>query len=79
VSSQSVSGGSSSRSLMIILAVIAVLALVLAILWLTGSAPAFLDSGSHVKNAGGSHLIRGIAALVVAAVCGAGAWWTGKK
>jgi hypothetical protein len=79
VSSQSVSGGSSKRSLVIILGVIAVLALVLAILWLTGSAPSFLDSGSHVKNSGGSHLFRGIAGLVVAVVCGAGAWWTGKK
>jgi hypothetical protein len=79
VSSESVSGGGSNRSLVIILAVIAVLALVLAVLWLTGSAPAFLDSGSHVKNSGGSHLIRGIAALVVAVICGAGAWWTGKK
>lgn len=79
MSSQSVSGGSSKRSLVIILGVIAALALVLAILWLTGSAPSFLDSGSHVKNSGGGHLFRGIAALVVAVACGAGAWWTGKK
>jgi hypothetical protein len=79
VSSQSVSGGSSKRSLVIILGVVAVVALILAILWLTGSAPSFLDSGSHVKNAGGGHLYRGIAALVVAVLCGAGAWWTGKK
>lgn len=79
MSSQSVSGGSSKRSLMLILAVIAGLALILAILWLTGSAPSFLDSGSHVKSSGGSHLFRGVAALVLAVVCGAGAWWTGKK
>lgn len=79
MSSQSVSSSSSKRSLVIILAIIAAVALILAILWLTGSAPSFLDSGSHVKNSGGNHLFRGIAALVVAAVCGAGAWWTGKK
>jgi hypothetical protein len=77
VSSQSVSGGS-KRSLTIILAIIAVIALVLAILWLSGSAPSFLNSGSHVKG-GGNHIYRGIAGLVVAVVCGAGAWWTNKK
>jgi hypothetical protein len=79
VSSQSVSGGSSKRSLVIILAVVAVLLIILAILWLTGSAPSFLDSGSHVKNSSGGHLYRGIAALVVGVVCAVGAWWTGKK
>lgn len=79
MSSESVSGGNSNRSLMIILAVIGVVALILAILWLTGSAPSFLDSGSHVKSSSGHHLIRGVAALVVAVACGAGAWWTGKK
>ena len=77
MSSQSVSGGS-KRSLTIILAIIAVIALVLAILWLSGSAPSFLNSGSHVKGCGG-HIYRGIAGLVVAIVCGAGAWWTNKK
>jgi hypothetical protein len=77
VSSQSVSGGS-KRSLTIILGVIAVIALVLAILWLSGAAPSFLNSGSHVKG-GGNHIYRGIAALVVAIACGAGAWWTNKK
>jgi phosphotransferase system glucose/maltose/N-acetylglucosamine-specific IIC component len=78
VSSESVSRGGSNRSLMIILAVVAVIALILGILWISGSAPSFLDSGSHVKN-GGNHIYRGIAALVVAIACGAGAWWTGKK
>jgi hypothetical protein len=77
VSSQSVSGGS-KRSLTIILAVIGVIALVLAILWLSGAAPSFLNSGSHVKG-GGNHIYRGIAGLVVAIACGAGAWWTNKK
>ena len=77
MSSQSVSSASSKRSLAIILGIVAVIALVLAVLWLTGSAPSFLDSGSHVKN--GNHLFRGIAGLVVAIVCGAGAWWTGRK
>jgi len=77
VSSQSVSDGGSKRTLVIVLAVVAVLALVAAILWLTGSAPSFLDSGSHVKS--GNHLLRGIAGLVIAIACGAGAWWTSKK
>ncbi len=77
MSTQSVSGGS-KRSLTIILAVIAVVALVLGVLWLAGAAPSFLDSGSHVKG-GGNHVYRGIAGLVVAVVCGAGAWWTNKK
>ena len=54
------------------------IALVLAILWLSGAAPSFLNSGSHVKG-GGNHIYRGIAALVVAIACGAGAWWTNKK
>lgn len=78
MSSQSVPGGGSKRSLVIILAVVAVIALVLAILWLTGSAPSFLNSGSHVKG-NGNHLYRGIAALVAAIVLGAGAWWANKK
>lgn len=78
MSSQTVSGGS-KRALTIILAVIAVLALVAAILWLSGASPAFLNSGSHVKGSGGHHLFRGIAGLVVAIVCGAGAWFTNKK
>jgi hypothetical protein len=76
VSSQSMSGGS-KRSLVIILAVIAVIALVLAILWFAGASPSFLNSGSHVKN--GGHIFRGVAGLLVAIVCGVGAWWTNKK
>ena len=78
MSSQSVSGGS-KRALTIVLAVIAVLALVAAILYLAGASPSFLNSGSHVKGSGGHHLFRGIAALVVAVVAGAGAWFTNKK
>jgi len=77
VSSQSVSG-SSKRTLTIILAIIAVIALVLAILWFAGVSPSFLNSGSHVKGSG-SHLFRGVAALVVAIVCGIGAWFTNKR
>jgi uncharacterized membrane protein YidH (DUF202 family) len=77
VSSQSVSDGGSKRTLVIVLAIIAVIALVLGILWLTGSAPSFLDSGSHVKS--GNHLLRGAVALVVGIACAAGAWWTSKK
>ena len=76
MSSESVSGGS-KRSLTIILAIVAVISLILAILWLSGAAPSFLNSGSHVKS--GGHIFRGIAGLVVAIVCGAGAWWTAKK
>jgi len=74
-----VPGGGSRRSLVIILGVVAVVALVVAILWLTGTAPSFMDKGSHVKSSSGGHLFRGIAALVVAVVLGAGAWWTSKK
>jgi uncharacterized membrane protein YidH (DUF202 family) len=72
-----VSGGS-KRSLAVILAIIAVIALILGILWFAGAAPSFLDSGSHVKN-GGNHLYRGAVAIVVAVVLGAGAWFTTRK
>jgi hypothetical protein len=78
VSSESVSGGGSNRSLVIILAIVAAIALILGILWITGSAPSFLDSGSHVKG-GGNHIFRGVAGFVVAIACGIGAWWTNKK
>ncbi|HUC23106.1 MAG TPA: hypothetical protein VMA73_10405 [Streptosporangiaceae bacterium] len=77
MTTQSVSSGGSKRSLVIILAVIAVIALILGVLWFAGAAPSFLDSGSHVKN--GGHIFRGVAGIVVALVCGAGAWWTNKK
>jgi hypothetical protein len=77
VTSESVSTASSKRSLVIILAVIAVIALILGILWFAGAAPSFLDSGSHVKS--GGHIFRGITGIVIALVCGAGAWWTNKK
>jgi chromate transport protein ChrA len=79
VTSETLSNPSSGakRALVIVLAVIAVVALVLGILWMVGAAPHFLDSGSHVKH--GKHLFRGIAGIVVAVVCGAGAWWTNKK
>lgn len=77
MSYQGVSSAGSKRSLAIILGIVAVIALILAILWMTGTAPSFMNSGSHVKH--GNHLYRGIAGLVVAIACGAGAWWTGKK
>lgn len=77
MSSQSVSSGGSKRTLVIILAIVAVICLILGILWMTGSAPSFLDSGSHVKS--GNHLLRGAVGLVVAVACGIGAWWTSKK
>jgi hypothetical protein len=78
VSSESVSSGGSNRSLVIILAIIAVIALILGILWMAGAAPSFLDSGSHVKG-GGNHIFRGIAGIVVGIACGAGALWTSRK
>jgi hypothetical protein len=77
VTTQSVSSGGSKRSLVIILAVIAVIALILGVLWFAGAAPSFLDSGSHVKS--GGHVYRGIVGIVIALVCGGGAWWTARK
>jgi hypothetical protein len=79
MSSQTMSGAGSKRSLVIILAVVAVIALILGVLWMAGAAPSFLDSGSHVHKASGGHFFRGGAAIVIGLVCGAGAWWAGKK
>ena len=76
MSSQSVSGGS-KRTLTIILAIIAVIALVLAILWFAGASPSFLNSGSHVQER--RPCLPRVAGLVVAIVCGVGAWCTNKK
>ena len=78
MSSQSVSGGS-KRSLTIILAVVALIAVVLGILWFAGAAPSFLDSGSHVKSGSGGHVYRGAAAVVVGLVLGGAAWFSRKK
>ena len=78
MSSSSVSRSGSGRSLTIILAVVAVVALILAILWFSGAAPSFLNSGSHVKGSG-NHVYRGAAAVVVALILGAGAWFSRKK
>jgi hypothetical protein len=77
VSSQSMSGGASKRSLAIVLAIIAIVALIVGILWFAGAAPSFLNSGSHVKS--GSHLYRGAVAIVIAVVLGAGAWFSTRK
>jgi hypothetical protein len=77
VSSQSVSGGS-KRSLTIILAIVAVIAIILGILWFAGATPSFLNSGSHVKGSGG-HVYRGVAALVVGLVLAGAAWFSRKK
>jgi hypothetical protein len=76
VSSQSVSGGS-KRSLTIILAIVAVIAIILGILWFAGAAPSFLDSGSHVTS--GGHVYRGAAAIVVGLVLFGAAWFSRKK
>ncbi len=78
MSSQSASGGS-KRSLTIILAIVAVIFLILAILWFSGAAPSFLNSGSHVKSSGGGHDYRGAVAVVIAAILGGAAWFTRKK
>lgn len=78
MSSQSVSGGS-KRSLTIVLAIVALICLIVGILWFAGAAPSFLNSGSHVKAGGGSHLYRGTAAIVVGLVLGGAAWFTRKK
>jgi hypothetical protein len=78
VSSESVSDGS-KRSLTIILAIVAVIAIILGILWFAGAAPSFLDSGSHVKSGGGGHVYRGTAAVVVGLVLGGAAWFSRKK
>jgi len=78
VSSESVSAGS-KRSLTIILAIVAVIAIILGVLWFAGAAPSFLDSGSHVKASGGGHVYRGTAAIVVGLVLGGAAWFSRKK
>jgi hypothetical protein len=78
VSSESVSSDS-KRSLTIILAIVAVIAIILGILWFAGAAPSFLDSGSHVKASGGGHVYRGTAAVVVGLVLAGAAWFSRKK
>lgn len=78
MSSESVSDGS-KRSLTIILAIVAVIAIILGILWFAGAAPSFLDSGSHVKASGGGHVYRGTAAVVVGLVLGGAAWFSRKR
>jgi hypothetical protein len=78
VSSQTMTSGSYKRALVIILAVVAVVAIILGILWLGGWTPSFLNSGSHVKS-GGHHLYRGLVAMVVGVAAGVGAWWYNKK
>ncbi|MGO8957736.1 MAG: hypothetical protein ACLQFR_10245 [Streptosporangiaceae bacterium] len=79
MSSQTMAGGGATkRVLVIILAVIAVIAIVLGVLWLGGWAPSFLNSGSHVKS-GHHHLYRGLVAMVVGVAAGVGAWWYNRK
>jgi hypothetical protein len=81
VSSASVSGGSSSstRTLVIVLAVIGIIALIIGVLYMTAgsSLPSFLTAGSHVKK--GNHLARGAVALVVGLALLGGAWFMGRK
>jgi hypothetical protein len=81
VSSASVSGGASSgsRTLVIVLAVIGIIALIVGLLYLVdgNSLPSFLTAGSHVKK--GNHIARGAVALVLGIALLAGAWFTGRK
>jgi uncharacterized OB-fold protein len=75
--SDSGSGTSSKKPIVIALAAIGAVALIVGILWFVGAAPGFLNVGSHVKH--GSHLFRG----GVAAIIGLGllvfAWIQNKK
>jgi hypothetical protein len=66
------------RPLVIVLAVLGVLALIVGVLWFTGSAPHFLNAGSHVKGHGG-HLFRGGVAAIVGIGLLVFAWIQGKK
>ena len=77
MSSESVSGGS-KRSLTIILAIVAAIAIIVGVLWFAGAAPGFLDSGSHVSGSGG-HIYRGSAAIVVGLVLAGAAWFSRRK
>jgi uncharacterized membrane protein YidH (DUF202 family) len=81
VSSASVSGGSSggSRTMVIVLAVIGILAIIVGVLYMAAgnSLPAFMTAGSHVHK--GNHLARGAVALVVGIALLIGAWFTARK
>jgi hypothetical protein len=81
VSSASVSGGASSgsRTLVIVLAVIGIIAIIVGLLYMVdgNSLPSFLTAGSHVKK--GNHIARGAVALVIGIALLAGAWFTGRK
>ncbi len=81
MSTASVSGGASAsrKPLVIILAVIGVVAIILAILYLVGGSaiPSFLIAGSHVKH--GHHLARGGVALVVGIAALTGSWFATKS
>ena len=81
MSSASVSGGASSgsRTLVIVLAVIGIIAIIVGLLYMVdgNSLPSFLTAGSHVKK--GNHIARGAVALVIGIVLLVGAWVTGRK
>lgn len=80
MSSASVSGGSSSgsRTTVIVLGVLGVLALIAGIIYLAStSVPSFMAAGSHLHS--GRHTIRGVVSLVVGVALLAGAWFVGRK
>lgn len=80
MSTASVSGGASAgkKPLVIALAVIGIVLIIVAILYLVGGSavPSFLIAGSHVKK--GHHLARGGVALVVGLAALVGAWFSTK-
>jgi hypothetical protein len=81
VSSASVPGGSSSgsRTTVIVLAVIGILAIIVGVLYMAdgNSLPSFMTAGSHVHK--GNHLARGAVALVIGIALLIGAWFTARK
>ncbi len=79
MSAASAAGGAGRKPVVLILAVVGVIALIVGILWFAGVAPGFLNAGSHVKNSGGHHLIRGAVAVVVGLALMVFAWIQNKR
>jgi uncharacterized membrane protein YidH (DUF202 family) len=74
VSSATVATSSSSKRLVVVLAVIGVLAIAVGILYMVAgsSLPSFMTAGSHVHK--GNHLARGSVAGVIGILALVGAW-----
>jgi len=77
VSTASAASGSGRKPVVLVLAIIAVVAIIIGVLWMVGATPAFLNVGSHVHK--GGHLIRGAVAIVVGLGLGVFAWIQNKK